>query len=204
MAGSLTGVFVGLTHGDYQLVAADTDSMEGPYGVIGTNFSLASGRVAYALGVHGPAVTVDTACSSGLFVVHMACRSLLDGESDLALAGSACVTLEPRRFAGGTANGMLSPTGRCHAFDVAADGFVGGEGCVVVLLKRLPDAQRDGDRILAVVRGTASNQDGRSATDYDSVARLASRCLQRSVDCGGRGRRERRHGGGARTWYPCG
>ena len=100
----------------------------------------------------------------GLFAVHMACRSLIDGESDLALAGSACVTLERRRSVGGTANGMLSPTGRCHAFDVAADGFVSGEGCAVVLLKRLPDALRDGDRILAVVRGTAANQDGRSTT----------------------------------------
>jgi polyketide synthase 5 len=164
VAGSPTGVFVGLTHGDYQLVAADTGSMEGPYGVTGTNFSLASGRIAYALGVHGPAVTMDTACSSGLFAVHTACRSLHEGESDLALAGGACVTLEPRRFAGGTANGMLSSTGRCHAFDVAADGFVAGEGCVVVLLKRLPDALRDGDRILAVVRGAAANQDGRSST----------------------------------------
>jgi polyketide synthase 5 len=164
IAGSLTGVFMGLTQGDYQLVAADTGSMEGPYGVVGTNFSIASGRIAYALGVHGPAVTMDTACSSGLFVVHMACRSLIDGETDLALAGSACVTLEGRRSVGGTANGMLSPTGRCHAFDVAADGFVSGEGCAVVLLKRLPDALRDGDRILAVVRGTAANQDGRSTT----------------------------------------
>jgi polyketide synthase 5 len=164
MTGSLTGVFVGLTHGDYQLVAADTQSMEGPYGVTGTNFSLASGRIAYALGVHGPAVTVDTACSSGLFAIHMACRSLHEGESDLALAGAACVTLEPRRFVGGSANGMLSPTGRCHAFDVAGDGFVGGEGCVVVLLKRLPDALQDGDRVLAVVRGAAANQDGRSST----------------------------------------
>ena len=93
----------------------------------------------------------------------MACRSLHDGESDLALAGGATVLLEPRKFAAGSAQGMLSPTGRCHAFDVAADGFVPSEGCAVVLLKRLPDALRDGDRILAVVRGTAANQDGRTA-----------------------------------------
>ena len=160
MAGSLTGVFVGLTHGDYQLLAADAHAVEGPYGFTGNSFSLASGRVAYALGVHGPALTVDTACSSGLTAVHLACRSLIDGESDLALAGGAAVALDPRKFVAGSAEGMLSATGRCHAFDVAADGFVVGEGCVVVLLKRLPDALRDGDRILAVIRGTAANQDG--------------------------------------------
>ncbi|HYB37628.1 MAG TPA: sulfolipid-1 biosynthesis phthioceranic/hydroxyphthioceranic acid synthase [Mycobacterium sp.] len=164
MVDSLTGVFVGLTHGDYQLVHADTHALEGPYGFTGTSFSLASGRIAYTLGFHGPAVTVDTACSSGLLAVHMACRSLHEGESDLALAGGASVMVEPRKSASGSAAGMLSPTGRCHAFDVAADGFVSAEGCAVVLLKRLPDALWDGDRILAVVRGTAANQDGRSAT----------------------------------------
>ena len=99
-----------------------------------------SGRIAYALGLHGPAVTVDTACSSGLLAVHLACRSLHEGESDLALAGGASVMLEPRKAPSGSAQGMLSPTGRCHAFDVAADGFVSAEGCAVVLLKRLPDA----------------------------------------------------------------
>ncbi|WP_198670857.1 sulfolipid-1 biosynthesis phthioceranic/hydroxyphthioceranic acid synthase [Mycolicibacterium smegmatis] len=157
---SLTGVFVGLTHGDYQLLAADAHKVEAPYGFTGNSFSLASGRIAYSLGVHGPALTVDTACSSGLTAVHLACRSLLEGESDQALAGGASVILDPRKFVAGSAEGMLSPTGRCHAFDVAADGFVSAEGCVVVLLKRLPDALRDGDRILAVIRGTAANQDG--------------------------------------------
>ena len=91
MADSLTGVFVGLTHADYQLLAADAHVVEGPYGFTGNNFSLASGRVAYALGVHGPALTVDTACSSGLTAVHLACRSLHERESDLALAGGASV-----------------------------------------------------------------------------------------------------------------
>ncbi|OJZ75779.1 polyketide synthase [Mycobacterium paraffinicum] len=160
MADSLTGVFVGLTHGDYQLLAADAHAVEGPYGFSGSSFSLASGRIAYALGVHGPAVTVDTACSSGLTAVHLACRSLGDGESDLALAGGVTVILDPRKFVAGSAEGMLSPTGRCHAFDVEADGFASSEGCVVLLLKRLADALRDGDRILAVIRGTATNQDG--------------------------------------------
>ncbi|OBC13555.1 polyketide synthase [Mycobacterium sp. 852013-50091_SCH5140682] len=160
LAGSLTGVFMGLTHGDYQLLAADAHSIEGPYGFTGNNFSLASGRIAYHLGAHGPAYSVDSACSSGLLAVHNACRSLHDGESDLALAGGVCIVLEPRKLASGSAQGMLSPTGRCHAFDVAADGFVSGEASAVLLLKRLVDAERDGDRILAVVRGTAANQDG--------------------------------------------
>ena len=162
LAGSQTGVFMGLTHNDYAYLAADTARLEGPYGFTGTSFSLASGRIAYALGVHGPAVTVDTACSSGLSAIHMACRSLHEGESDLALAGGVSVLLEPRKAAGGSAAGMLSPTGRCHAFDVAADGFVSAEGCAVLMLKRLDDAVADGDRILAVIRGTAANQDGRT------------------------------------------
>lgn len=157
-----TGVFVGLTHGDYELLSADCGAVEGPYGFTGTSNSFASGRVAYTLGLHGPAVTVDTACSSGLMAVHQACGSLGSGESDLTLAGGVVVTLEPRKSVTGSLQGMLSPTGRCHAFDVQADGFVSGEGCVMLLLKRLDDAQRDGDRILAVLRGTAANQDGRT------------------------------------------
>jgi polyketide synthase 5 len=158
--GSLTGVFVGLTHVDYQLVAAQSPAMDGPYGFAGNAFSMASGRIAHALRVHGPAVTVDTACSSSLLAVHMACRNLNDGESDLAVAGGAYVMLEPRKFTAASAQSMLSPTGRCRAFDADADGFVSGEGAAMVLLKRLPDALRDGDRILAVMRGTAANQDG--------------------------------------------
>ncbi|MCV7284177.1 type I polyketide synthase [Mycolicibacterium wolinskyi] len=160
LAGSKTGVFAGVTHNDYAYLAADTGSLEGPYGFTGTSFSLASGRISYALGAHGPAVSVDTACSSGLTAVHLACHSLLDGESDLALAGGVSVLLEPRKAASGSAAGMLSPSGRCRAFDVGADGFVSAEGSVVVVLKRLADAQRDGDRVLAVIRGVASNQDG--------------------------------------------
>jgi mycolipanoate synthase len=163
LAHTQTGVFVGLTHGDYELLSADCGAAEGPYGFTGTCNSFASGRVSYTLGLHGPASTVDTACSSGLMAVHQACGSLDTGESELALAGGVVVILEPRKSIAGSLQGMLSPTGRCHAFDAAADGFTSGEGCVVLLLKRLDDAQRDGDRILAVVRGTSANQDGRTA-----------------------------------------
>ncbi|OBA84281.1 polyketide synthase [Mycobacterium sp. 1164966.3] len=164
LVGTRTGVYVGLTHDDYISVAADAHALEGPYGFLGSNYSLASGRIAYAMDLRGPAITVDTACSSGLVTVHMARRSLQDRECDLALAGGVSVTLDPRKFAAGSAGGMLSPTGHCHAFDVAADGFASGEGCAMVLLKRLPDALRDRDRILAVIRGTALNNDGRTAT----------------------------------------
>jgi polyketide synthase 5 len=160
IADSLTGVFIGMTHADYQLVAVDANAVEGPYGFTGNNFSLASGRIAYHLGVHGPAFTVDSACSSSLLAVHMACRSLHDGESDLALAGGVSIMLEPRKMSSGSAQGMLSPTGACHAFDVDADGFVSGEASAVLVLKRLDDAVADGNRVLAVIRGTAANQDG--------------------------------------------
>jgi len=164
LSGSLTGVFVGVCHEDYAFVTSDAGALDGAYGFTGTAFSMASGRVSYAMGLHGPSMTMDTGCSSSLLAVHLACRSLHEGESDLALAGGAMVMLEPRTYVSASAQGMLSPTGRCHTFDVGADGFVRSEGCAVVMLKRLPDAVRDGDRVLAVLRGTATNQDGRTET----------------------------------------
>ncbi|OBI06536.1 polyketide synthase [Mycolicibacter heraklionensis] len=164
LARSQTGVFVGLTHSDYELLSAECGAAEGPYGFTATSTSFASARVSRALRLHGPAVTVDTACSSGLMAVHQACRSLQVGESELALAGGVSVLLEPRRSVAGSQQGMLSPTGRCRAFDADADGFVAGEGCVVLLLKRLPEAIRDHNRILAVLRGSAANQDGGTGT----------------------------------------
>ncbi len=164
LAGSSTAVFTGLTHEDYLLLTKGAGSVTSPYTVTGVNNSVASGRISHALGLHGPAMTFDTACSSGLMAVHLACRSLHEGESDLALAGGCALLLEPEGSVATSGQGMLSPTGRCHSFDAAADGFVRSEGCAVVLLKRLPDALADGDRILAVIRGTAANQDGRSET----------------------------------------
>ena len=164
LAGSSTAVFTGLTHEDYLVLTKGSGGLASPYVVTGLNNSVASGRISYALGLHGPAMTFDTACSSGLMAVHLACRSLRDGESDLALAGGCAVLLEPDGSVATSAQGMLSATGRCHSFDAGADGFVRSEGCALVLLKRLPDALRDGDRILAVVRGTATNQDGRTET----------------------------------------
>ncbi|WP_082993050.1 type I polyketide synthase [Mycobacterium sp. 1245111.1] len=164
LAGSATGVFVGLAHDDYTVVTGDANALDEPYGYTGTAFSMASGRISYTLGLNGPAITMDTACSSGLVTVHMACRSLHLGESDLALAGGCMLMLEPRVNSSMSAIGMLSATGRCQSFDTHANGFVRSEGCAMVALKRLPDAVRDGDRVLAVIRGTATNQDGRSDT----------------------------------------
>jgi len=164
LAGSLTGVFVGMCHDDYAFVTGAAGALDDAYAFTGTAFSMGSGRVSYAMGLRGPALTVDTACSSGLLAVHLACRSLHERESDLALAGGCLVMLQPHVFTSASAQGMLSPTGRCRAFDAAADGFVRSEGCAIVALKRLPDALRDDDRVLAVLRGTATNQDGRTDT----------------------------------------
>nr|WP_081287316.1 type I polyketide synthase [Mycobacterium asiaticum] len=155
-----TGVFVGLCHDDYAHVTNAAGALGDAYGFTGTALSMASGRVSYALGLQGPSITVDTACSSSLVAVHLACRSLDQHESDLALTGGCMVMLEPQMYASASGLGMLSPTGRCRTFDAAADGFVRSEACVMLLLKRLPDAVHCGDRILAVLRGTATNQDG--------------------------------------------
>ncbi|MGB9304806.1 MAG: polyketide synthase, partial [Mycobacterium sp.] len=114
LAGSRTGVFVGLCHHDYTVLTTDAGALDDAYGFTGTPFSMASGRIAYGLGLLGPAITVDTSCSSGLVALHMACQSLDRGESDLAVAGAAMALLESRVSAAASAQGMLSPTGRCH------------------------------------------------------------------------------------------
>ncbi|OBJ70861.1 hypothetical protein A5643_09120 [Mycobacterium sp. 1274756.6] len=158
LAESRAGVFIGLAHSDYQLLGAAADPTAEPYGFTGSDMGLASGRIARALKLRGPALTVDTAGSAGLTAVHLACHSLYDDEAELALAGGAALLVNPRRWASGSAEETLSPSGRCRAFDAEADGTVPGEGCVVVLLKRLADAQRDGDRVLALIRGTAATR----------------------------------------------
>ncbi len=162
LAGSATGVFIGMSHDDYAMVTSDAGAFDQAYAFTGNPFSMASGRISHSLGLHGPSLTVDTACSSSMVAVHQAVRSLHEGESDMALAGGVMLMLDQRLYASASGQGMLSKTGRCHSFDVEADGFVRAEGCGIVVLKRLDDAQRDGDRVLAVIRGTASNQDGRT------------------------------------------
>ncbi|MGW6412515.1 SDR family NAD(P)-dependent oxidoreductase [Streptomyces vinaceus] len=160
LSGSSTGVYIGLYESGY-LAAAGLDRLDGHVGT-GTASSVASGRIAYTLGLQGPAVTVDTACSSSLVALHLAARALAAGECDLALAGGATVLVSPRGHVEFSRLRGLSPSGRCGPFGAGADGVVWGEGCGLVLLKRLGDARRDGDRVLAVVKGSAINQDGRS------------------------------------------
>ncbi|WP_346009780.1 type I polyketide synthase [Streptomyces sp. SID1328] len=161
LAGSPTGVFTGLSYHDYMdQLAGKPRELEGS--ILTNGHCVAAGRISYLLGLHGPSIALDTACSSSLVAFHLACEALHRQECDLALAAGVTLMLAPRVTRSFERMGMLSPTGRCHTFDAAADGFVRGEGCGAVVLKRLPDARRDGDRILAVVRGTAVNQDGRS------------------------------------------
>jgi acyl transferase domain-containing protein/NADPH:quinone reductase-like Zn-dependent oxidoreductase/acyl carrier protein len=164
LANTNTGVFVGLATHDYLGMASDelTYPEIEAYMAIGTSNAAAAGRISYRLGLQGPSIAVDTACSSSLVAIHQACQALRLGECDLALAGGANVLLTPATMITFSHAHMLAPDGRCKTFDAAADGYVRGEGCGVIVVKRLEDAIRDGDRIRAVIRGSAINQDGAS------------------------------------------
>ena len=169
LKGSRTGVYAGISNNDYRgliLDAAEGAEAAEPaaclYAVTGTSYNTAIGRVAFALGLEGPAVAVDTACSSSLVAIHQAVSGLQRGEADLALAGGVHTILSGRLLELRANAGMLSPDGRCATFDAGANGYVRGEGCGILALKRLSEAQADGDRIWAVIRGSALNQDGAS------------------------------------------
>ncbi|MFF4273544.1 acyltransferase domain-containing protein [Streptomyces sp. NPDC001536] len=162
LAGTSTGVFVGVSAPEYgRLTGADPESVD-PWAPAGGALSVAAGRLAYVLDTRGPSMAVDTACSSSLVAVHQACVSLHTGESDRAIAAGVNVLLSPTVTVAFRRAGALAPDGRCKPFSAAADGIGRGEGCAAVLLKRLSDAERDGDRVLAVIRATAVNSDGRS------------------------------------------
>ncbi|MDC2954911.1 type I polyketide synthase [Streptomyces gilvifuscus] len=162
LAGTDTGVFVGVSAPEYGgLTGADTDSVD-PWAPAGAALSVTAGRLAYVLDTRGPCMAVDTACSSSLVAVHHACVSLRTGECDTAIAAGVNLLLSPTVTVAFRRAGALAPDGRCKPFSVAADGIGRGEGCAAVLLKRLSDAERDGDRVLAVIRATAVNSDGRS------------------------------------------
>lgn len=162
LAASRTGVFIASYHNDYaQLQYSDLEAIDART-LTGTLHSVLANRLSYFLDLHGPSLSIDTACSSSLVAVHLACQSLRFGESDLALAGGVSLIITPELMVSMSKVGFMAIDGRCKTFDAEANGFGRGEGCGLVVLKRLSDAVADGDRVLAVVRGSAVNQDGHS------------------------------------------
>ncbi|WP_083305302.1 type I polyketide synthase [Moorena producens] len=162
---SQTGVFLGIGQNDYAQLQLSSGEIEriNPYDGTGNGFCFASGRLSYFLGLQGPCLAVDTACSSSLVALHLACQSLRAGECNLALAGGVQLILSPVVTTALCQMKALSPDGRCKTFDAAADGYGRGEGCGVIVLKRLSDAISDGNKILATIRGSAVNHDGPSS-----------------------------------------
>jgi acyl transferase domain-containing protein len=187
LRGQSAGVYVGICTGDYawrQLRGQAPDEGLDMYFATGTSFAMAAGRLAYVLGLQGPALAVDTACSSSLVAVDLACRSLRDRCTDLAVAAGVSLLLTPVNSLCFARSGMMAADGHCKTFDAAADGYVRGEGCGAVVLKRLADALAAGDPILAVLRGSGVNQDGASAgltvPNGEAQAALIRRTLEQA------------------------
>jgi myxalamid-type polyketide synthase MxaE and MxaD len=181
LEGSRTGVFVGACSTDYQhIIMRQPPEAQDLYSTTGNMLSVGAGRISYTFGFQGPCLMIDTACSSSLVAAHLACRSLRTRESDLALAGGVNLLLSPIPMEAGARMQALSPDGRCRTFDAAANGFVRGEGCGLIVLKRVSDARRDGDRIWGLIRGSAVNQDGRS-TGLTAPNVLAQEALLREA-----------------------
>ncbi|MDZ4286647.1 MAG: polyketide synthase, partial [Prosthecobacter sp.] len=160
--GTDIGVFVGISHTDYQVIQGTPWDSAGisAHSPTGTAHSIAANRISYCLNLRGPSVSMDTACSSALTAVHAACEHIWTGRGTTALAGGVTVMITPGGFIGFSQASMLSPDGACKAFDADANGFVRGEGAGMVLLKNLSQALADGDPIHGVILGTATNQDG--------------------------------------------
>jgi len=159
---SQTGVFIGISNSDYGRQLAQSNQHWDTYASTGNALSMAANRISYQFDLRGPSIAIDTACSSALVAIHQACQSLRVGDCGRAIAGGVNAILAPELTSAFTQAQMLAADGRCKTFDADADGYVRGEGCGLVVLKRLADAQRDGDPILAVILGSAVNQDGRS------------------------------------------
>ena len=190
LRGSRSGIFMGAAANEYShLLSADSVEKIEPHFITGNALNAISGRVAFALGLEGPAVAVDTACSSSLVAVHQACQALHSGDCDLALAGGVNVLLSPVSIIAASRARMLSPVGRCKTFDASADGYVRSEGCGILVLKRMSDAVRDGDRVCAVIPGSAVNQDGASSgltvPNGGTQQRLITAALARAGLAGG-------------------
>jgi len=178
VAGSATGVFVGVGGLDYrELLEATLPTVEA-HRSTGNYLSLVANRVSYFLNLRGPSMPFDTACSSSLFAIHCAAQSIRSGECEMALVGGINILLRPTTFISFGKTGMLSPEGRCKTFDAAADGYVRGEGGGVILLKSLRKAIEDGDSIHGVIRGSAINHGGKSQTLTSPNAYAQSQVIQ--------------------------
>jgi acyl transferase domain-containing protein len=164
LQGSRTGVFIGISTPDYFLHSPPAARSVTPYVGTGSALSIVANRLSYLLDLRGPSLVVDTACSSSLVAFHLACRSLHDQDCEIALVGGVNLVLSPTWNLAFSKFGFMSADGRCKAFDSRADGYVRGEGCGMIAVKRLSDAQAAGDAVLAVIRGSAVNQDGRTAS----------------------------------------
>src|SRR6201997_1835492 len=185
--GTDIGVFVGISHNEYQGIQSTAldHSGIGPHSPTGCAHSIAANRVSYCLNLQGPSVAMDTACSSALTAVHMACEHIRAGRGDTALAGGVTVIITPGGFIGFSQASMLSPDGHCKAFDASANGFVRGEGAGMLLLKRISRAIADGDPIQGVIIGTALNQDGHTnGISLPSVEAQARLVVEACTDAG--------------------
>lgn len=179
--GSRTGVYVGQWLSDFESrLFADPENVDFQM-TTGSGRYTSSGRLSYLLGLRGPSLTLDTACSSSLVAVHLAVRSLLDGESELAIAGGVNVILQPHISIAYSQSRMMAPDGRCKFGDAQGDGYVRSEGAGLVVLKRLSRALADGDRVYAVIRGSAVNNDGRSSGSMGTPSRTGQEELLRSA-----------------------
>jgi amino acid adenylation domain-containing protein len=192
LAGTATGVFVGVSGSDYgrqALVSADSISL---YSGTGSASSIVANRLSYFMGLRGPSMAVDTACSSSLVAVHLACRSIINNECEIAIAGGVNAILTPEMHIMFSQAGLMAPDGRCKTFDASADGYVRSEGCGIVILKSFTKAVEDGDHIWGIIKGSAVNQDGFSSgltvpngSSQEELLRQAlknARCLPDAID----------------------